>query len=108
DAKEMPGVRIAAVDAVAEDRHVRARGVRDHQQLVHSGGKSFQYNLGLKGPRVEEQNFTAHLLDRDQTAPVRRVGHRCDASLISENTSLDRGRVELRVARQLMMSIDRV
>jgi hypothetical protein len=40
DAKEMTRIGIAAVDTVAEDRHISEVGIRHHEQFVHSAGKS--------------------------------------------------------------------
>ena len=68
-------VRIAAVDAVAEDRHVGAAGFRHHQELMHGAGKSVEHDLGLVGRGIEEQHLAAHLVDRDQPACVAVLRH---------------------------------
>ncbi len=68
DAEEMPRIRIAAVNTVAEDRHVGETGFRDHQQLVHVARKPVEHNLGRVGRWIEKQDLAAHLVDRDQPA----------------------------------------
>ena len=78
DAQMMLRVGIAAVDAVAENRHIGhgglAAGLRHDQQFMHGAEKSVDHDFGLIGDRIEEQNFRSHLVDRDHA--VFYVGHR--------------------------------
>ncbi len=74
DAEQMARVRVTAVDAVAEDRHVGKAGLRHHQQFVDGTRKAVEHGLGLVGLRVQEQDLRAHLVDRDQSA--RALAHR--------------------------------
>ena len=39
-------IGIAAVDAVAEDRHIGAAGFRHHQKFMHGAGKTVDHDLG--------------------------------------------------------------
>ena len=68
DVQRVAGVRIPAVNAVAEDRHIGAAGLRQHQQLVHGALEAVEHRLGLVGRGVQEQDLPAHLVDRDQAA----------------------------------------
>jgi len=52
--KPMLRIGIAAVDAVAEDRHVRHPGLRHDQQLVHGAREAVDHHLGLVSRRVEK------------------------------------------------------
>ena len=65
DAKQMLRIGIAAVDAVAEDRHIGQAGLRHDEQFVHGAGKAVDHDFGLVGDGIEEQNLAAHLVDRD-------------------------------------------
>jgi hypothetical protein len=76
DAEQMAGIGIAAVDAVAEDRHIGEARLRHHQQFVHGAGKILEHDLGLVARRIEEQDLRPHLVDRDQSARAVRRGHR--------------------------------
>ncbi len=62
-------IGIAAVNAVAEDRHIgqrrRAVGFRHDQQFMHGTLEAVDNDFGCVGLRVEEQNFRAHLVDGD-------------------------------------------
>ena len=54
DAEEMTGIGIAAVDSVAEDRHVGLAGLRNHEQFVHGARKITRVLiLRLIGRRVK-------------------------------------------------------
>ena len=68
DTQKMTWIGIAAVDTVAEDRHISEVGIRYHEQFVHRAGKIFQHDLRLIGNWIEKQNFCAHLVDRDHSA----------------------------------------
>ena len=81
DAEEMTRIGIAAVDSVAEDRHVGEAGFRDHEQFVNGARKIIEYDLGLVGRGVEEQDFRPHLVDRDHSPCAACVGHRTGMSL---------------------------
>jgi len=70
DAKKMTWIGIAAVNTVAEDRHISETGIRHHEQFVHSAEKVFQHDLCLIGHWIEKQNFCAHLVDRDHSAEL--------------------------------------
>ena len=67
-ANEMLRVGIAAMNPIAEDRHIGEAGFRHHQQLVHGARKSVDHQFGLVRGGIEKQHFAAHLVDRDHTA----------------------------------------
>ena len=71
-AKKMTRIGIAAMDSVAEDRHIGEPRLRQDQKLVHRAGKAVEYNLGCKTDGVKKQNFCADLVDRDHS--VRGIG----------------------------------
>src|SRR5580704_13748982 len=60
-------IGIAAMDAVAEDRHISHAGLRHHQQLVHRARKAVDHHLGRVGGGIEEQHLAAHLVDCDHS-----------------------------------------
>src|SRR5262245_46856603 len=62
DAKKMTWIGIAAVDTVAEDRHISEVGIRHHEQFVNRAGKIFQRDLCLIGNWIEKQNFFLPIL----------------------------------------------
>jgi len=68
DAEKMSRIGIAAVDTVAEDRHIGEAGLRHDEELVHRAGKAVQHDLGLETDGIEKQNFCADLVDRDHSA----------------------------------------
>jgi hypothetical protein len=76
DAQEVAGIGIAAVDAVAEDRHIGKAGLRHHQQFVHRARKTLEHDLRLIAHGIEEQDLRPHLVDRDQSARAACLGHR--------------------------------
>jgi len=67
-------VRIAAVDAVAKDRHISEAGFRHHQQFVHGAREAVDGHLGFIGVGIKKQDFRSHLVDRDHA--MVRIGHR--------------------------------
>ena len=69
DAQRVAGVRVAAVDAVAVDRHIGESGLGHDQQLVDGALETVEHLLRLVGRRIDEQDFGAHLVDADH--PVR-------------------------------------
>ncbi len=71
----MARIRIAAVDAVAEDRHIGAAGLGDDQQFVHGLLEAFEHGLGLVAARIEEQDLGADLVDRDHAAHGAVIAH---------------------------------
>ena len=83
DAQEMAWIGIAAVDPVAEDRHVGEAGFRHHQQFVHRAWKIVEHDFRLVAGGIEEQDFRPHLVDRDHSACVACVRHRSGASLLA-------------------------
>ena len=64
-AQQMLRIGIAAVDAVAEDRHVGASGFRHDEQFVHGLRKAVDHDLRRVGRGIEKQDLGAHLVDRD-------------------------------------------
>ena len=76
DAHEMVRIGIAAVNAIAEDRHVGKPGLRHHQQFVHGARKAVEHDFGLVGDRIEEENLSPHLVDGDHATCAACVGHR--------------------------------
>ena len=83
DEQQMARVGIAAVDAVAEDRHVGDAGFRQHQQLVHGARKAVEHDLGLVADRIEEQDLRPHLVDPDQPSCTVGAGYHAAASLVA-------------------------
>jgi hypothetical protein len=63
NAQGMLRIGIAAVNAVAEDRHVGEAGLWNNKQFVHRARKAVDHHLGLIGRGIEEQDFPAHLVD---------------------------------------------
>src|SRR5947209_1486687 len=68
----MAGIGIAAVDAVAEDRHIGAALLRQHQQLVNGALEAVEHGLCHITDGIDEEDLRPHLVDRDQAA----CGHR--------------------------------
>src|SRR5271163_4352503 len=58
-------MRIAAMNAIAEDRHIGEAGFRHDEQFVHRFRKAVDRHLGGIGLRIEKQNLGSHLVDRD-------------------------------------------
>ena len=56
-AEQMLRIGIAAVDAVAEDRHIGHAGLRHDEQFMHGLGKAVDHDLGLVGGGIEEQHL---------------------------------------------------
>ena len=75
DVERVTGIRIAAVNAVAVDRHIGAVGFRDHQQFVHRTLEAVEHGFRHVGLRIEKQDLAADLVDRDHAANVAGVGH---------------------------------
>jgi hypothetical protein len=68
DAEKMSRIGIAAVDTVAEDRHIGEASIRHDEELMHRAGKTIQHHLGRETDGIEKQNFCAHLVDREHSA----------------------------------------
>src|SRR5262249_38369904 len=81
DAKKMTRIGIAAVDSVAEDRHIGEPRLRQDQKLVHRAGKAVEYNLGCKTDGIEKQNFCADLVVRGHS--VRATGAAADVIVLA-------------------------
>src|SRR4029077_18593571 len=64
------GVGIAAVNAVAEDRHIGAALLGQHQQFVHGALEAIEHGLNRVADGIEEEDLGPHLVDRDQAARV--------------------------------------
>ena len=63
DAEVMLRIGIAAVNAVAEDRHISEAGFRHHEQLVYGAREVIDHDFRRKVLRIEEQDFGANLVD---------------------------------------------
>jgi len=63
DAEVMLRIRIAAVNAVAEDGHIGEAGFRHHEQLMHGAREAIDHDFRRKVLRIEEQDFGADLID---------------------------------------------
>ena len=68
DAQEVARIGIAAMDAVAEDRHIGKAGLRHHEQLVYRAGKAVQHDLSFESHGIEKQDLCADLVDGDDSA----------------------------------------
>src|SRR5579884_3132522 len=77
-------IRIAAVDAVAEDRHVSEPGLGHNKQLMHRFWKAVDHHFGFVGDRVQKQHLATHLVDGDDAFCV------CRGHLLSPSTSVTR------------------
>ena len=64
-AEQMLRIGIAAVDAVAEDRHIGHAGLRNDEQFVDRLGEAVDHDFGRVGDGIEKQHLAAHLVDRD-------------------------------------------
>ena len=73
-------VGIAAVNAVAEDRHIshggQAVALGHDQELVHGALEVIEHDFGIIGLGIEEQDLRAHLVDRDQALRILFIAHR--------------------------------
>ena len=67
DAERMARMRVPAVDAVAENRHIGKPGFRHQQELMHGALKAVEHGLCLECLRIEKQDFGAHLVDGDHS-----------------------------------------
>jgi hypothetical protein len=65
-AERVARVRISAMDAVAEDRHVGEARFGQDEQLVNSALEAVEDCFGPVGRGVQEEDFRSHLVDRDQ------------------------------------------
>ena len=94
NAEMMLRVGIAAVNAVAEDRHIGEAGFRHDEQFVHGSRKAVEHDLGRIGRGIEKQDFCPHLVDRDH--PMVRVSHRFFLRASADNFSAGPGGITRR------------